>query len=277
MVKRNIIEIDEERCDGCGLCIPNCHEGALQIIDGKARLVSDMFCDGLGACIGHCPKDAIKVVEREAEPYDEIKVMDIVSKQGENTIKAHLKHMIDHNETRFYNEAIEYLKEKNIPVPDMEEKKMEENLACGCPGTMVQDFKKEEDNEDLTVDNVKQKSQLKQWPVQLTLLPAQAPFFKDADLAIIADCVGFADPNLHSGLIKGKAIAVGCPKLDDVDAYKEKIRSIIELNDLNTITVAIMDVPCCTSLYHIVEEMLDESGKRITLKKKVIAIDGKEL
>lgn len=283
MVKRKIVQIDEEKCNGCGECVPNCMEGALQIIDGKARLISDLFCDGLGACIGHCPQDAITIIEREAEPYDEKKVMETISKQGENTIKAHLQHMIDHNETEFYNQAIDFLKENDIPIPDMEEEKMEkeeckEDLPCGCPGTMVKDFSSEKDNNAESNEEItgRQKSELKQWPIQLHLLPPQAPFFKDADLLIAADCVGFTNPNLHQDLIKGKAVVIGCPKLDDISSYKEKIKSIIELNDLNTITVAIMEVPCCTGLYSIVEEALDESGKRITLKKKVVGIDGGE-
>ncbi len=266
MVKRKIIKINEEKCNGCGLCIPNCPEGALQIIDNKARLISDLFCDGLGACIGHCPEGAIEVVEREAEPYDERKVMGNIVKQGKNTIKAHLEHLRDHGEDKFLQEAIEVLKEKGIEVPLEKKPKM----PCGCPGTMMREINKEQKQRN----SLEQSSELRQWPIQLNLLPPHAPFFKDVDLLIAADCVGFANPNLHSQLIKGKAIAIGCPKLDDIHAYKEKIKSIIEMNDLNSITVAIMEVPCCFGLYKIVEEALDESGKRITLKKVVVGIDG---
>lgn len=269
MVKRKIIKIDEKKCNGCGLCIPNCPEGALQIIDGKARLVSDLFCDGLGACIGHCPQGAITIEEREAEPYDEKKTMENIVKQGKNVIKAHLEHLKEHNETEYLNEAIKFLKEKNIENP-LEVDKMEHSHFGGCPGAAIREV-------NTTVNaknNTEQASALRQWPVQLNLLPPSAPFFQNADLLIAADCVPFANANFHSKLLKGKSLAIGCPKLDDIEDYKEKIKAMIEMNDLNTITVAIMEVPCCYGLYNIVEEALDESGKRITLNKVVIGVDG---
>ncbi|MBL7054360.1 4Fe-4S binding protein [Candidatus Woesearchaeota archaeon] len=273
MVKRKIVKIDEEKCNGCRLCIPNCKEGALQIIDGKARLISDLFCDGLGACIGHCPEDAIEIIEREAEPYDERKVMEKIVKQGKNTVKAHLEHLKEHGEDRYLQEAIDYLNENDIEI-NMEENKMKKNLPCGCPGTMIKDFSdKKEDSDSEDVEN---KSELRQWPIQLNLLPPNASFFNNSDLLIAADCVGFANPNLHSRLIKGRSVAIGCPKLDDLENYKEKIKGIIEMNDLNSITIAIMEVPCCTGLYNVVEKALDESGKKITLKKVVVKIGGEE-
>ncbi len=269
MAKRNIINIDEEKCNGCGLCIPNCPEGALQMIDGKARLLSAIFCDGLGACIGHCPQEAITIEEREAEEYDERKVMENIIKQGTNVIKAHLEHLRDHDQEEFLNQAIEFLKEKNIENP-LEEDKMRQDFK-GCPGAMVRSHKKEPDKQS---SEAKQESELRQWPVQLSLLPPNAPFFQDSDLLIAADCVAFANPNFNSQLLKGKSLAIGCPKLDDVQDYKEKIKAIIEMNDINTITTAIMEVPCCYGLYSAVEEALDESGKRITLKKVVIGMGG---
>ncbi len=265
MVKRKIIKIDEEKCNGCGLCIPNCPEGALQIIDNKARLISDLFCDGLGACVGHCPENAITFEEREAEEYNEKKVMENIIKQGNNTIKAHLQHLKDHNETKYLNHAQEFLKEKGIEIELEKPKK----LPCGCPGTMMKEIKKEK-----TTENTEQNSELRQWPIQLNLLPPNAPFFNNSDLLIAADCVGFANPNLQNELIKGRSIVIGCPKLDDINNYKEKIRAIIDMNELNTITVAIMEVPCCYGLYQIVEEALDESKKRITLKKVIVNLDG---
>ena len=271
MVNRKIIKIDEEKCNGCGKCIPNCPEGALQIIDGKARLISDLFCDGLGACIGHCPEGAITIEEREAKPYDEKKVMENIVKAGKNTIIAHLKHLKDHGETKFLNQAIEVLKQKGIEIPDLEEDKME--IPCGCPGAAI----REVNTEANAANNTEQASALRQWPVQLTLLPPQAPFFKNSDLLVSADCVPFANPNFHSKLLNGKSLVIGCPKLDDIEAYKEKIKSIIETNNINTITVAIMEVPCCQGLYNAVEQALDESGKRITLKKVIVGIDGNVL
>ena len=274
MAKRKIIRIDEEKCNGCALCIPNCPEGALRVIDGKARLISDLFWDGLGACIGHCPEGAITIEEREAEPYDEKKVMKNIVKQGKNTIKAHLEHLKEHNETGYFDEAIEFLKEKNIKI-QLGSDKMEHLHFEGCPGAAMRDFRnKENKNEGKSSKSIEQKSELRQWPIQLHLVPPSAPFFQDSDLLIAADCVPFANANFHNTLLKGKSLAIGCPKLDDIEAYKEKIKSIIEINDLNTITTAIMEVPCCHALYSAVEKALDESGKRVTLKKIVIGVDG---
>ena len=151
---------------------------------------------------------------------------------------------------------------------------MEHSHFGGCPGAAMRDFRGKEDKKADSSGGIEQKSELRQWPVQLNLLPPNAPFFQGSDLLIAADCVPFANPNFHNKLLKGKALAIGCPKLDDVEAYKEKIKSIIEMNDINTITTAIMEVPCCHALYSAVEEALDESGKRITLKKIVVGIDG---
>lgn len=273
MVKRNIIEINEKKCNGCGLCIPNCPEGAIQIIDKKARLISDLFCDGLGACIGHCPKGAITVIEREAKPYDEKKVMENIVKAGKNTIIAHLEHLKDHGETKYLNQALEVLKAKKIKVDfDLNPKK--EESFCGCPGSAMREVKIEKTESKTTS---KANSELRQWPVQLTLLPPHASFFKGSDLLIAADCVGFANPNFHSELLKGKSICIGCPKLDDTDAYKEKIQAIIEQNNLKSITVAIMEVPCCGGLYAITEEALKASKKKVPLKRIVVGINGKNL
>ena len=274
MAKRKIIKIDEDKCNGCALCIPNCPEGALKVIDGKVRLISDLFCDGLGACIGHCPLGAITIEEREAEHYDERKVMKNIVKQGKNTIKAHLQHLKEHNETKYLNEAIKFLKDKNIKI-QLEDDKMEHLHFGSCPGAAMRDFRsKDGKKSEESQKSMEQKSELRQWPVQLNLLPPGAPFFQDSDLLIAADCVPFANANFHSELLKGKSLVIGCPKLDDVEAYKEKIKSIIEMNELNTITTAIMEVPCCHGLYAATEEALNESGKRITLKKIVVGIDG---
>ncbi|MGQ9679144.1 MAG: 4Fe-4S binding protein, partial [bacterium] len=158
---RKVIKIDEEKCTGCGLCIPNCPEGALQIIDGKVRLISDLFCDGLGACVGTCPEGALTIEERPAEPYDEKKVMENIVEAGTNTILAHLKHLKEHGAKKFYEEAIEYLKERNIPLP--EEKPA---LACGCPGTQVRRLALKEKP---TPSAIHPQSQLSTWPIQLTL------------------------------------------------------------------------------------------------------------
>lgn len=269
MPKRKIIKIDEEKCNGCSLCIPNCPEGALQIIDGKARLISDLFCDGLGACIGHCPEGAISIEEREAEPYDEKKVMENIVKQGKNTIKAHLKHLKEHGETKFLDEALDVLKEKGIEIPDLEDDKMEHGTG-GCPGAAMREVNTEAD----VSDNSEQASALRQWPVQLNLLPVQAPFFDNSHLLVAADCVPFANANFHSKLLSGKSLVIGCPKLDDVEAYKEKLTEIFKQNKIKSTTVAIMEVPCCYGLYNAVEEAIKASGKKVPLIKEVVGVNG---
>lgn len=271
MAKRKIIKIDEKKCNGCSLCIPNCPEGALRIIDGKARLISDLFCDGLGACIGYCPQGAIQVIEREAEPYDERKVMANIVKQGTNVIKAHLEHLRYHGEIGFLNEAQKYLKEKKIKNPLENEEKF---APCACPGSKMMDLREKPAKKGTVA--MAQDSELRQWPIQLHLVPPNAPYFNNADLLIVADCVGFANPNLHQKLIKGKTIAIGCPKLDDTERYKEKIKAIIQMNNLKSITVAIMEVPCCRGLSMVCQEALAESGKKVLLKEIIIGIDGEE-
>lgn len=267
MVKRKIIEIDEDKCNGCGLCIPNCPEGALQIIDGKVRLVSDLMCDGLGACIGHCPEDAIKVIEREAEPYDEKKVMGNIIKQGKNTIKAHLEHLRDHNETKYLNEALEFLKKKNIKIK-LEDNKMKK--LSGCPGAAMREVNPGKD----VSNNSEQSSALRQWPVQLDLLPAQAPFFENSHLLVCADCVPFANANFHSKLLNGKSLVIGCPKLDDIEDYQEKLTEIFKLNKIKSVTVAIMEVPCCHGLYTSVEQAVKDSKKKIPVIQEVVSVAG---
>ncbi len=270
MVKRKIIEIDEKKCNGCGECIPDCPEGAIQVIDGKARLVSDLFCDGLGACIGSCPKDAIRIIEREAEPHSERKVMERIVKQGRDVIGAHLQHLREHGEEGYLKEATDYLEEKGIGNP-LEKPGSDRQLPCGCPGAMLREMEREPKGKS---HSARQDSELRQWPVQLDLLPPNAPFFRGSDLLVAADCVGFANPNFHGQLLKGKSLVIGCPKLDDIQEYEEKFRSIIKMNKLKSITVAMMEVPCCYGLYRAVENALAESGKKIVLNKVVVGIDG---
>jgi len=270
MVKRKIIKIDEEKCNGCGLCVPNCKEGALQIIDRKARLISDLFCDGLGACIGHCPEEAITIEEREAQPYDERKTMlENIIPAGKNTIKAHLEHLKEHKQGEYLKQALDILKEKGIEIPDLEDEKMKEDLPCGCPGTAMREVNTGAD----VGSNTEQASALRQWPVQLGLLPPQAPFFDNSHLLVAADCVPFANANFHSKLLNGKSLVIGCPKLDDISAYQEKITEIFKNNKIKSVTVAIMEVPCCHGLYAAVEEAVKDSGKKIPIIKEVVGVD----
>jgi ferredoxin len=269
MVKRDIIQIDEDKCNGCGICIPNCHEGALQIVDEKVRLISDLFCDGLGACIGHCPQGAIKIVKREAEAYDEIKVIKEMVKKGDATVQAHLQHLRDHNETEFVKQAEEYLEEHNL-FKDFKAGESVAPLFSGCPGSRQKILTPKSHGETLEIT-----SELSQWPVQLNLLQPNSSLFKNADLLIVADCVGIAYPNMHQ-MIKGKKIAIGCPKFDGAQAYKEKIQAILEMNDLNSIESVIMEVPCCGGLAFAVEQAIADSGKKIDFKKTIINVDGKK-
>lgn len=266
-MKRTIIEIDDAKCNGCGLCIPNCPEGALQVIDGKVRLVSDLFCDGLGACIGECPQGAICTVEREAEAYDEYKVMDHIVKQGENTIAAHLKHLKSHGEFKLYEIAVSYLKENKIPVP---ESMISDILPCGCLGTF--DKKMTVKKEGGITDSV---SALQQWPVQLKLLNPTAEYFDDADILVSADCVAYAYGAFHYDLLAGRKLIVFCPKLDtDIEGYVEKLAEIFRRHEIRSVTVARMGVPCCTGTVTIVEKALELAQKSIKIKVKIINING---
>ena len=278
--KRQIIKIDEKKCDGCGNCVTGCHEGALQVIDGKARLISDLLCDGLGACIGECPQGAIKIETRQAEPYDEAKVMEGMVQHGPNTIKAHLKHLKDHAQKNFLKQAFDYLKKNKIPNP------MEEEMAhdkehkhgghepCGCPGGRTLDFREPcgcGDGEDAPAA----KSQLRQWPVQLHLASPMAPYFQKADLVVAADCTAFAYGNFHNEFIKDKAIVIACPKLDDgQEIYAEKLQALIEDAKVNTLTVVTMEVPCCGGLLAMVKQAAAAAARKVPVKHVVIGIQG---
>ena len=239
MATRKIIKIDEEKCNGCGLCIPNCAEGALQIVDGKAKLTSEKFCDGLGACLGHCPQDAITIIEREAEDFDE------------KAVEAHL-----HKEREV----------KSVPEPQPAP------LSTGCPSSGAMHFKVPESPTE--AGSIPSVSMLSQWPVQLKLVPVNAPYFQEADLLVVADCVPFAYPNFHQDFLKGKVVVVGCPKLDDIQYYKGKLTEIFKTNPIKSVTIPFMEVPCCFGLVNATEDAIAASGKKIPLKKIKIGIRG---
>lgn len=267
-MKRRIIKIDEDKCTGCGICIPDCPEGALQIIDGKARLISDLFCDGLGACIKTCPENAMEIVEREAEEYNESKVMENIVKGGVNVIKAHLEHLKDHGEDKLFNEALKYLKDNNMEVPNMEE-----NKTCGCQGSMQKDmrnqFIKENNN------NIQISSELRNWPIQLKLMNPNANYLDNADLLIAADCVPFSYPNFHLRFLKNKILLMFCPKLDsDIDSYIEKLINIFTNKNINSISIVRMEVPCCGGVEMIVQKALEMANKNIIIKEYIISIEG---
>ena len=283
MVKRQIIKINEELCTGCGECIPNCPEGALQIIDDKARIISDLFCDGLGACIGHCPEGAISIEDREAEEYDERKVMENVVKQGKNVIKAHLEHLKNHDQMEYLQQAILYLREKEMDIPHFGI-----SSSCGngdikemhsCPGSAMMDFREDSKQIDISQKDLstpKQKSQLRQWPVQLKLVPVHAPYLKDADLLVAADCVPFTYANFHEDFLKGKIMVVGCPKLDDIEFYQKKLTEILKQNNIKSVTLVNMEVPCCFGMQHALENAIKDSGKVIPFRQTIITIRGEK-
>jgi ferredoxin len=239
MPLRDIILIDEDKCDGCGLCIPSCPEGALEIIDGKAKLVAESYCDGMGACVGECPQDAMTVIKREAPEFDEVSAMENMKKAAAAAAKA-----------------------ESAPPPQF----------SGCPGSRAMVLeKKPESGDTKTVSN---NSELTQWPVQLHLVSPYAPYFQNKELLIAADCVPFANPNFHSELLKGKSLVIACPKLDDVSSYAPKIAEILKSNHVPKITVAVMVVPCCSGLVAITQEAIQLSGKEVEMETVIIGVDG---
>jgi NAD-dependent dihydropyrimidine dehydrogenase PreA subunit len=239
-MKRDIISIDENKCNGCGICISGCHEGAIELVNGKAKLISDEYCDGLGDCLPQCPTDAIKIIQRDAADYDQ--------------------------------EAVDIKK-----VEDS----MKDNLPCGCPGTMEKSIKR---SVNLKVKQAPAKvisavegsvpSELNQWPIQLKLANSKAGFLKGADLLIAADCTAYAYGNFHQEFIKGKVTLIGCPKLDDNDYYKEKVADILKNNDIKSITVVRMEVPCCTGIVSSVKAAMLEAGIIVPYKEVTIGING---
>ncbi len=243
-MKRKIISIDENKCTGCGQCIPDCPEGAIQLIDGKARLISDLFCDGLGACIGTCPEGAICVIEREAAPYDEKTVMENIVRQGAPVIKAHLEHLASHGQTALHNEAIEYLKEHKIRMPgNMDANRLPHHAAC--PGSAARSIPRKGSTAGRQPSE-KSESELRQWPVQLKLLNPAATYFDNADLLISADCVPFAYAGFHQEFLRDKILIIFCPKLDsDIEGYITKLAEIFSKHKINSIMVTHMEVPCC--------------------------------
>jgi len=237
MVLRNIVKIDEKKCNGCGICIPACAEGAIQIIDGKARLVKDIYCDGLGACLGKCPQDAITIIQREAVEFDE------------KAAEEHVKNIRDTPAT-------------HTPVK-------------GYPLTQEMQYKtKEKPSTDITETR---ESRLSTWPVQLKLIPPNASFLKNANLLITADCVPFAYANFHEDMLKDRILAVGCPKLDDATLYRNKLAAIFREAGIRSVTVVNMEVPCCFGLNRLVQEAMELSGKKVPLKQETISIKGEKL
>ena len=276
-MKRKIIKIDEAKCTGCALCIPNCPEGAIQIIDGKARLVSDLMCDGLGACLGHCPEGAITIEEREAEAYDEAKVMANIVKAGPNTIRAHLEHLRDHQQMEYLAVAVGYLKANGIANPLVEAGHGAGAAHSGCPGSRAMSLKSKPQTEAGEAVGTRP-SQLTHWPIQLHLLGPQAPHYQGSDLLLAADCTAFALGDFHKDYLKGKTLAIACPKLDvEQDVYVEKIQALIDVAKINTLTVMIMQVPCCGGLLRLAQKAAAQATRKVPIKCVVVGLNGEIL
>jgi ferredoxin len=280
MMKRQIITIDESKCTGCAECIPACPEGALQVIDGKARLVSDLFCDGLGACIGHCPTGAMQVESREAEPYDERRVMaESIVKAGPNVIAAHLRHLQDHGETGYLQTALDYLREEGVANPlEAQAANGHAHHAGGCPGSRMMDLRQPVSPASSVASTATVPSELRQWPIQLHLITPIAPYFRDSDLLLAADCVAFAMGGFHGDMLRGKSLAIACPKLDTgMDRYIEKLTALIDMSGVASITVAIMEVPCCTGLVALAMQALERASRKVPIRKIVVSVTGEVL
>lgn len=286
-MKRDIVQIDEDLCNGCGECVPNCHEGALQIIDGKARLISDLMCDGLGACLGHCPTGAMTIEKREAEKYDESAVMKDMIPKGKNVIIAHLQHLKDHNEKEYLHEGVQYLKDNedklNFKLEEImdavhNDKKSGGHSACGCPGAAEQSFAAAGISVDKNSFDGEIKSELTQWPVQMHLINPGASYFQNSDLVFAADCVAYSLGDFHRKHLKGKSLVIACPKLDsDLDVYSEKIVSLIDDSNINTITVMIMEVPCCSGLLQLTKAAAEKANRKVPVKTLVVGMQGQIL
>ncbi|MFC1962651.1 ATP-binding protein [Chloroflexota bacterium] len=246
-VLRKIITIDEEKCNGCGICVPSCAEGAIQVIDGKARLVSEKYCDGLGACLNHCPLDALIVEERWGEEF------------SEEAVEQHLK------------------QPEEVVHPDTDGEALAP-LPCGCPSSSVRQFEDEGDGSPATAGETglpspPARSMLTHWPIQLFLVPPSAPFLQNADLVLAADCAPFAYANFHQDFLKGKALVIACPKQNGYD-YAQKLTQILRLANIKSLTVLHMEVPCCSGLVHWAEQAIKDSGKNIPFKHLNLGVRG---
>lgn len=274
---RSIITIDENLCNGCGECVTGCHEGALQLIDGKARLVSELFCDGLGACIGECPVGAITIEERECEPYDELAVMERIAPKGGATILAHLKHLKDHGEEQYLQQGIDYIKKHNLNVDVQQLTADSPKLACGCSGTMERSFVASAAPAHDACAHTQQ-SELTHWPVQLHLLNPQASYLANADMVLASDCSAFACGDFHSRFLRGRKLAIACPKLDsNKDVYVSKIAQLIDGAKINTLTVIMMEVPCCGGLLQLARMAAQQASRKIPIKQVVVGVQGNVL
>ncbi len=276
MAKRTIIEIDQDLCNGCGSCETGCPEGALKVIDGKARLVGESLCDGLGACIGRCPVDAIHVIEREADAYDEVAVLKEILSQGQSVVRAHFAHLDHHGQDLYLERAVAYLSAQNIAIPQGYERFGQKKTApafvksCGVFSALKEKTASAAESIPSKPSGV---SALKNWPIQLHLVNPRAPHFTDADIVIAADCTAFALGSFHADIIEGKSLVIACPKLDSgKDIYLSKLAAI--LRQARSASVVIMEVPCCSGLVKLVQEARSMAGATLPIEILIIGIDG---
>ena len=251
---RKIVHIDQEKCDGCGLCVPSCAEGAIKIVDGKAQIAADNLCDGLGACLGECPQDAITIIERDADQFDE------------EAVEKHLHGNLAKAQPQ--GRPAEPQLHQRAATPPAQ-------LHGGCPGSRAVSFAPAPASQ--TQGAAAQPSQLAQWPVQLHLVPVTAPYFKDAELLITADCVPFAYADYHRDFLAGKAVVIGCPKLDDNGAYTQKLTELFRVSGIKGITVLRMEVPCCGGIVMAARQALAASGMELPFREVTISIRGEVL
>jgi len=292
-MERDIIRIDEELCNGCGLCIPNCQEGAIQLIDGKARLVSELMCDGLGACIGHCPEGAIEIERREAEAYNEEAVLAEMAPKGKNLVRAHLKHLSEHKQDAYLRQGIAWLKknreklpfdpDETFPHSDQIAEKPAFTIsamaadkgqgACGCPGSASREIHRPAPAEQVV--NTQLSSELRQWPVQFHLINPAASYFREADVVLAADCAAFSFGDFHRKFIRNHSLIIACPKLDSgKEAYLQKLVQLIDGARINTLHVVMMEVPCCGGLLHLAKQALEYTDRKVPVKCTIISTDG---
>jgi len=303
-MKRSVIEIDDELCDGCGQCATGCHESAIQIIEGKARLVGDSLCDGLGACVGDCPRGAITVVEREAQAYDEAAVIRRILPQGTATLAAHFRHLRDHGQDSWLAQGMEAAASAGVVVPGFDtpaaalggsgrtpEVQARSRPAtaplthAGCPGILSRSFTPAG---PAPVPPVRARapggqaggmaSRLDHWPVQLHLINPRAPYFRGADILVAADCTAYACGAFHQALLAGRKLVIACPKLDSGrDVYVDKIRALVDKSGAASITVAVMDVPCCGGIGRLVDEALAGASAAVPVSTVVVSSRGGSL
>ncbi len=272
-MKRKIISIDQALCNGCGLCAQGCPEGAIKMIEGKAKLVGELYCDGLGACIGDCPVGAITIEEREAQAYDEARTLRNIIPQGESVLRAHLVHLKDHGQTEYLMQALDMLRQKGINISMEENAHPHRHGSGGCPGSMARELSHKQST--VTGAITTGPSELRQWPIQLHLVNPSASYFNNAEMVIAADCVPFSYPDFHSRFLKGKILVICCPKLDHAnDVYIEKLTAIFLNNQIKSVTVVHMEVPCCFGTMKIVEQAILNAKKPILMKEYNISIEG---